>query len=157
MQGNGREEQIRKFLTLFGLAYDYTSDELTGAYRTLAKLNHPDVNRDVTSEMRMTIINEGYRFLQENLKHQKTGGETAHPVQDPAYLCYREAFRMLKNAFEEYFGEVEDRSLMGNLQRLRERLMSAKRGFSRLVNEMPYNEWVDDAIDKINSINKWLD
>ena len=39
---------------------------------------------------------------------------------------------------------------------LKDKLILAKAEFSKLVNDLPYNEWINDAIDKISSINKWL-
>lgn len=150
------DEKGGKFLQLFGLHEDFTEQELASAYRTLAKLNHPDVSRDTASEMRMIIINEGYGFLQEYRKNHPDGSREEKRTDDVHYTCYKTAFMVLKNAFEEYFGEGEDKSNTGDLKLLKERLHVAKNGFSRLLDEMPYSPWVDDAIDKINSINKWL-
>ncbi len=145
-----------RLLHLFGLREDFTAEELAGAYRMLAKLNHPDLNRDTASEMRMVIINDGYAFLREYVKTRPPVAAGNAKEEDLPYLLYRNAFMVLKNAFDDYFGELEDRSLVGNISTLRERLMLAKKDFWRLVNELPYSPWVDDAIDKISSINKWL-
>jgi len=155
MQNNIKEKADR-YLLLFGLGNDYTDSELNGAYRMLAKLNHPDLNKDVSSEIRMVIINEGYKFLQEYQKSQKIF-EPVKKNEDIFYNHYKNAFQILKTAFDEYFGDCEDKSNTGNLPALKERLKRAKEGFSKIVSELPYSQWVDDSIDKINSINKWLD
>ena len=57
-------EKLYKYIKLFGVE-NFTVEELNRSYRVLAKLNHPDVNRDESSDDRMVIINEGYRFLKE--------------------------------------------------------------------------------------------
>jgi len=44
-----------------------------------------------------------------------------------------------------------------DLEALRGRLREAKTQFAVLVDEMDYNPYVDDAIDRIASINKWLE
>jgi len=79
------EDKKRRFLRLFGLTEYFSAEELSGAYRTLAKLNHPDVSRDVSSEMRMAIINEGYRFLRDHLSEEPDEEQPA-PREDPALL-----------------------------------------------------------------------
>ncbi len=149
-------ERRERFLQLFGLRGDYGAGELAAAYRTLAKLNHPDLNRDVTSDMRMVIVNEGYELLKAQLDSPAGEVTGAKKPDDVFYQEYKIAFEILRLAFDDYFGEGEDKTRVGDLTILRERLSLAKRGFSRLVTELPYNPWVDDAIDKINSINKWL-
>ncbi len=149
-------ERRERFLQLFGLRSDYSAEELAASYRTLAKLNHPDLNRDITSDMRMVIVNEGYEFLKAQLELPIDEAARAGKTDDPYYREYKNAFEILRLAFDDYFGEGEDKSRAGDLAVLRERLSLAKRGFSRLVTVLPYNPWVDDAIDKINSINKWL-
>lgn len=149
-------ERRERFLQLFGLRSDYSAEELAASYRTLAKLNHPDLNRDITSDMRMVIVNEGYEFLKAQFELPIDEAARARRTDDPYYREYKSAFEILRLAFDDYFGEGEDKSRVGDLAVLRERLSLAKRGFSRLVTGLPYNPWVDDAIDKINSINKWL-
>jgi curved DNA-binding protein CbpA len=159
--------QRDQYLRLFGLSEDFSAGELGAAYRTLAKLNHPDVNRDMTSSMRMAIVNEGHRFLLAHLGVRgevrgmeqaglRGAGGVSRAVRDVPYETYRRAFSLLKTAFEEYYGETGDRSNAGNGALLRERLAKAREDFSRIVADLPYSEWVDDAIDRINSINKWL-
>ncbi|TAL36795.1 MAG: hypothetical protein EPN93_08230 [Spirochaetes bacterium] len=145
-----------RYLILFGLPEDYSLDELGAAYRALAKLNHPDVNPDPSSGMRMAIVNEAYRFL-----HARHGAPRTPPAgpakpRDECYEIYRDAFDTLKSAFRDYFGEGPDKARVNDLSCLRERLAAARRGFARLVDELPYNAWTSDAIDRILSINTWL-
>ena len=155
-------ELIKPYLTLFGLTEAFSFEELNRSYRTIAKLNHPDLNRDADAESKMVYINEGYRLLKDFQKEHGSisaeGPALNHKekVEDIYYKQYKKGFQILQNAFDRYFGEVEDKSDEGRLNILKERLNSAKREFSRLVTELPYNQWVDDAIDKISSINKWL-
>jgi curved DNA-binding protein CbpA len=161
MQNKNSNKKTGKFIVLFGLGPNFTLEELNGSYRMLAKLNHPDVNRDMEAEMRMVIVNEGYEFL----KRLITSGGLAEEIndlsaehiykEDKIYLQYKKAFTSLKNAFDGYFG-LTDKLIEGKLDLLREKLSAAKDEFSMVINDYPYNEWVDDSIDKINSINKWL-
>ncbi|HSV96833.1 MAG TPA: hypothetical protein VLM75_07850 [Spirochaetota bacterium] len=153
---NDLDDRKRRYLLLFGLAGPYGPDELQAAYRTLAKLNHPDVATDAGAGMRMVIINEGYRFLRELLD----GAQDPFPAETPADPCYdryRVAFKTMSSAFDDYFGEGGRKGLVGDLEALRRRLCEAKAQFAVLVDDMKYNPYVDDAIDRIASINKWLE
>ena len=60
-------DKSRRYLALFGLPWNFTQEDLQSAYRTLAKLNHPDIHRDATAQMRMVILNDGYAFLKDGL------------------------------------------------------------------------------------------
>jgi curved DNA-binding protein CbpA len=161
MQNKYSHEKIGKFIALFGLGPNFSIEELNGSYRVLAKLNHPDINKDIESEMRMVIVNEGYEFLKKLvtsgnfIEEIKDFSTTQLNKEDKIYLQYKKAFTSLKNAFDCYFG-LSDKSMEGNLDLLREKLSAAKYEFSIVINDFPYNNWVDDSIDKINSINKWL-
>jgi DnaJ-class molecular chaperone len=159
------KERLEKYILLFGLRKGFSLEELSASYRMLAKLNHPDVSRDKDSIQLMTTINEGYDLLKQALSTGAIGEffreqkkeEEKDRVQDIFYNQYKKGFVTLKNAFEDYYGESEDKSYMGNTEALRKELLRAKIEFSVLINDLPYNQWVNDAIDKINSINKWLD
>jgi DnaJ-class molecular chaperone len=157
--------RLEKFLILFGLGDDFSPDDLNRSYRVLAKLNHPDVNRGIDAEMRMTIINEGYGYLSDVLRHPGTfftdeyyalSRSSVMRQSDPVFGQYKKAFTVLRNAFDDYFGE-NGSGERGDIGALREKLASAKQEFSKVINEFPYSSWVDDSIDKINSINKWLE
>jgi DnaJ-class molecular chaperone len=160
-------EKLNKYLTLFGLRENFCMEELAGSFRVLAKLNHPDISKDKDSGKLMTVINEGYQFLKESLsngdiknylehKKQETEEEKGR-VEDIFYDQYKKGFVILKNAFENYYGDAEDKSMTGNTGILKTELLRAKIEFAVLINDLSYNVWVNDAIDKINSINKWLD
>ena len=163
---NINREKIGDYLSLFGLREDFTLEELNTSYRVLAKLNHPDLNKDPNSQQRMTSINEVYHFLKE--AYVKGELEYLHDIkrkeqdrdskaEDIFYNQYKKGFLILKSAFEDYFGETEDKSAVENDEVLKRELLRAKIEFATLINDLPYNQWVNDAIDKINSINKWLD
>lgn len=156
MNGDNFRDKLDDYLSLFGLTEDSTIEELSTSFRILAKLNHPDVCKDVDSEERMTIINEGYKFLKNAFLSEELSSLREEKKEDIFYTQYKKAFLIFKNAFECYFGEGEDKSSVGDEKTLKENLQLAKREFSKLVNELPYNKWLDDAIDKISSINKWL-
>lgn len=158
---NSLKEKIYRYLNLFGLREGFSIEELNSTYRTLAKLNHPDITGDRNDE-RMVLINEGYRVLKE-AHHQGVLGDLlgehldVRGEGDTFYLQYKKGFQILQRAFDDYYGEGEDKGFEGKLDLLRKRLLNAKIEFSRLVTDMPYNQWVDDAIDKISSINKWIE
>lgn len=159
------KEKLEKYILLFGLREGFSLAELTASYRVLAKLNHPDVNKDEDSIRLMAAINEGYEFLKNALSAGKVTDFFAEReteadkerVFDIFYEQYKKGFVVLKAAFEDYYGESEDKSCVGNTDILKKELLRAKIEFSVLINDLPYNQWVNDAIDKINSINKWLD
>jgi len=158
-------EKLDKYILLFGLREGFSLEDLSASYRVLAKLNHPDVNKDSDSIQLMTTINEGYELLKQALstgaisqyfRERKKEAEKER-VQDIFYDQYKKGFVILKTAFEDYYGESEDKSYVGNSEILQKELLRAKIEFSVLINDLSYNQWVNDAIDKINSINKWLD
>jgi curved DNA-binding protein CbpA len=160
-------EEFRKYLTLFGLRENFTLEELSASFRVLAKLNHPDVSKEKDSVKLMSLINNGYDFLKDNLlsgeiknflENRKEEAETEKSrVEDIFYDQYKRGFVILKSAFDSYYGETEDKTFTGNSDKLKNELLRAKIEFAVLINDLPYNIWVNDAIDKINSINKWLD
>lgn len=157
---NRDSEKYSEYLTLFGLKDNYDLYELSASYRTLAKLNHPDLIKDRSSGERMSLINEAYAFLKDILASGEAGLQQNEDRkikrEDPFYNQYKKGFDILKNAFEDYFGEGPVKKNFRDEAVLREQLKLAKSEFSKVVNDLPYNEWVNDAIDKISSINKWL-
>ncbi len=158
MSINKSAAHAARFLALFGLPSDFTKDELSAAYRTLAKLNHPDITRDPESEMRMVVINEAYRYLSEEYSaptEQAVSSVAGSTVHDPAYAGYRRAFSIMSAAFVDYYGEG-DKTLESDLEVLRNRLVSAKAEFAALIEAYPSSHWTPDAIDRVFSINKWL-
>ncbi|MBN2434172.1 MAG: J domain-containing protein [Spirochaetes bacterium] len=140
------DDKTRNFLRLFGLQPDYTAEDLSDAYRTLAKLNHPDLNDSPSAPMRMVLLNEGYSHLQNSIG---THGESRKG--DDVYNLYRDGIDIMRAAFEVYYGRDND------ILRLKESLIRAKEKFSIVVKEHSSSEWFNDSIDKICSINKWLD
>gem|GEM_PF-306047 len=152
--GRSTAGNASRFLALFGLPPDFSRDELVSSYRTLAKLNHPDVTGDPESEMRMVIINEAYRYLSE----EYSGSESlfvSRGVIDPPYDGYRRAFSIMSKAFVDYYGEG-DKRLESDIETLRMRLIDAKNEFAALIEAYPSSHWTPDAIDRVFSINKWL-
>lgn len=150
------ENTVSRYCALFGVSPGFSEEELTAAYRTLAKLNHPDINEDPSSGMRMIIINEGYRFLKDERTRITAELFQKNKIDDPAYTIYRSSFDLMSAAFENYYGE-KNKSLESDLSALRSSLAFAKAGFSRLITEFPASNWTSDAIDRIFSINTWLE
>jgi curved DNA-binding protein CbpA len=149
-------EKAARYLTLFGLPNDYSDEELQKVYRTLAKLNHPDLSDDPESSMRMVIINEGYRFLREfRSRISQTLIVQKKAVPDPVYEQYRRAFDIMSIAFNNYYGDG-DRSATADLDLLKGELNDAKKVFASLIEKYPSSQWTADAIDRVFSINKWL-
>jgi len=143
---------------LFGLSEGFTLEDLSSAYHTLAKLNHPDANPDPESKMRMVIINEAYSFLKE---HGSSGFDTtlsaaSKKYPDPAYNIYKNAFSIMSKAFTNYYGEG-DKSFTDDMGYLVGELMLAKKGFAECIYKYPQSNWTADAIDRVFSINKWLE
>src|ERR1700742_1474364 len=53
----------RDYYEVLGVSRDASADELQRAFRTLARRNHPDVNKDPAAEERFKEINEAYHVL----------------------------------------------------------------------------------------------
>lgn len=148
--------RLNHYRLLFGLSGDYSASELRSAYATLARLNHPDRNSGADSLAKMIIINEAYSFLKDYIP-EKNGKPADKENADFEYSLYKEGFSIMKLAFDEYYGERRPKKNTGDRKILCSRLGEAKKIFSRLVNEFPGSGWTSDAIDKIFSINKWID
>lgn len=148
------DEKMSRYRALFGLSHEFTKEELTRAYRTLAKLNHPDINADAASQMRMVIINDGYECLTAITEKEEIPSFSMK-IEDPAYDLYKMGFESLSRAFELYYTDgarVRSEKLTNFLDELR----SAKAVLARVIREYPASSWTGDAIDKVMSINLWL-
>lgn len=151
-----QKRKFVKYLDLFGLATGFNEDDLKKAYRTLAKINHPDVNPEESAKIRMILINEGYAFLSENIDSLYNINETVKKENPYDYTLYKEGFDLMKKAFDEYFG-YEDSTVKNDRTILNKRLTVSKEKFAQIIKEHPESEWVSDSIDKIFSINVWID
>lgn len=149
------DEKIPRYLALFGLTPRFTKEELTRAYRTLAKLNHPDLSKDAASAMRMVIINAGYECLTKVAEQGGYVPPAAQRTEDPAYAIYREGFDALSRAFERYYAEGAQ-ARAERMEQFLDELREAKTKLARVVREFPESLWTGDAIDKVMSINLWL-
>ncbi len=148
------KDKYLQYVSLFGLSQEFTIDELAKVYRTLAKINHPDVNKSASSEMRMVLINEGYEFLKKNIELFR---ESDVKIQDePDYDKYRSAYDIMKKAFDEYFG-YEKSQHRNDKKTLKMELNESKKIFADLINSHPGSKWVADSIDRVFQINLWLD
>ena len=146
---------FKKYITIFGLKSTFTLEELSNAYRTLAMLYHPDISSDTDALQKMQLINAAYDYLKKHaVTLNKQNELTSSNAKDGVYAVYKTAFTILQKAFYQYY--TDGTGFTGNKDYLINQLTEAKALFTKIIKEYPYNEWVDDAIDKINSINKWL-
>lgn len=145
---------FKKYITIFGLQSQFTLEELSDAYRTLAMLYHPDISSDTDALKKMQLINAAYDYLKQYVSSNKQHEVKRSDGKDGVYTVYKHAFNILQQAFFYYY--TDGTGFTGNKGYLIVKLKEAKALFSKIIKEYPYNEWVDDAIDKINSINKWL-
>ena len=152
---NTEKEKYKSYILLFGLSDNFSHQQLRSAYSALAHLNHPDVSNSPDSQMRMAIINEAYEFLKTH-KIKVEENVKSESVIDKAYEHYKQGFSIMKSAFENYFGENENKQFVGNKTILQTELKKAKAQFAYLINEHNNSNWTSDAIDRICSINKWL-
>lgn len=146
---------FKKYITLFGLKAQFTYEELSDAYRTLAMLYHPDINSDTDALHKMQLINTAYDYLKQYATSLNKHNEpTSSNEKDDVYAVYKTAFTILQKAFYQYY--TDGTGFTDNTDYLKNQLKEAKALFTKIIKEYPYNEWVDDAIDKINCINKWV-
>ena len=55
----------RDYYEVLGVSRDATAEQIQGAFRTLARKYHPDVNKDPTAEDRFKEVNEAYQVLSD--------------------------------------------------------------------------------------------
>ncbi len=90
----------RDYYEVLGVSRGASADELQRAYRTLARRNHPDVNRDPAAEERFKEINEAYHVLSD-------------PKQRARYDRYGAEFRSVPEGFEQERASAGFRSNRG--------------------------------------------
>lgn len=118
-------------------------------------LYHPDISNDAGTLEKMQLINTAYDYLKNYVDSSiKADSTREHEKIDAIYSLYKKAFTILQNSFYSYYSDGS--GFTGNAEYLKSELIKAKELFATIINDYPYNQWVDDAIDKINSINKWL-
>ncbi len=148
-------DTFKTYTTLFGLDEQFTIDELSNAYRTLAMLYHPDISRDANALQKMQLINTAYDYLKNRVVSKHDADDTYnYEKSDSVYCVYKKAFTLLQQAFYLYY--TDGTGFTENKEYLVTKLTEAKELFAKIIKDYPYNQWVDDAIDKINSINKWV-
>lgn len=147
-------EQFEKYLSLFGLDSGFDEEELKRSYRLLAKLNHPDLNKDNSSKVRMILINEGYAYLKENISSPMNKTPEKQATDD--YSLYKNAFDLMKDAFDNFSG-YGNSYLKNNRPELKKRFIEAKSLFAELIEKYPESAWVSDSIDRVFTINAWIE
>ncbi|OLZ65268.1 molecular chaperone DnaJ [Streptomyces amritsarensis] len=78
----------RDFYEVLGVSRTASQDEIQQAYRTLARKNHPDVNKDPGAEERFKDLNEAYSALSD-------------PKTRARYDRFGEDFRKIPEDFDE--------------------------------------------------------
>ena len=63
--------QSKNFFFFFGVSKDATDDEITKAYRKLARKYHPDLNKTKEAEEKFKDISEAYDVLSNKDNRQK--------------------------------------------------------------------------------------
>ena len=148
-------KKLQMYTTIFGLREHFTSEELAHAYRTLAMLYHPDISNDAGTLGKMQLINTAYDYLKNFVDSSiKADSTKEYEKIDEIYTLYKKAFTILQNSFYGYYSDGS--GFTGDAKYLKSELIKAKELFAKIIKDYPYNQWVDDAIDKINSINKWV-
>ncbi|MDW8237650.1 MAG: DnaJ C-terminal domain-containing protein [Aquificaceae bacterium] len=62
---------MKDYYSILGVSKDATILEIKSAYRRLAKLYHPDINKDPESSQKFRDINEAYHVLSDEEKRQR--------------------------------------------------------------------------------------
>lgn len=85
----------RDYYEVLGVSRDATADELQRAFRTLARRNHPDINKDPEAEERFKEINEAYHVLsdpQTRERYDRFGPDFRQIPEDVASGAYTGGF-----------------------------------------------------------------
>jgi len=140
------ENNLKNYLTLFGLDDSFTEEELARSYRSLAFLNHPD-HAGEDSHLRMVIINEAHNFLVEYRQTHPPGRSKI----DPIFSIYKRAVGELNDCFEKYYSHLIDKNNF-----IRD-LLRVKDLFAVIVRDHSSSDYFLDSVDRICSINKWFE
>jgi curved DNA-binding protein len=81
----------RDYYEVLGVSRDATADQMQGAFRTLARKYHPDVNKDPAAEDRFKELNEAYHVLSD-------------PKTRKRYDRFGEDYRQVPEDWEERAG-----------------------------------------------------
>lgn len=81
----------RDYYEVLGISRDATAEQIQQAFRTLARKNHPDVNKDPGAEDRFKDINEAYHVLSD-------------PNTRKRYDRFGEDFRRIPEDYDERVG-----------------------------------------------------
>jgi curved DNA-binding protein len=81
----------RDYYEVLGISRDATAEQIQQAFRTLARKNHPDINKDPGAEDRFKEINEAYHVLSD-------------PETRKRYDRFGEDFRRIPEDYDERVG-----------------------------------------------------
>jgi len=100
------------YYTILGIPREATAEQIRQAYRTKAKLFHPDINNSPNAKMAFQLISEAYRVLINpekkrwydfKLKYPSTTGLKQEPVRrrNSTYESYYRAYTRSQKEKEE--------------------------------------------------------
>ena len=75
----------KDFYKVLGVSKDATEDDITKAYRKLARKYHPDLNKTKEAEERFKDISEAYDVLSHKEQRQKKN-ESIYSLFDDCYI-----------------------------------------------------------------------
>jgi curved DNA-binding protein len=105
----------RDYYEVLGVSRDADAAELQRAYRTLARRNHPDVNKDPAAEERFKEINDAYHVLSDpklRQRYDRYGPEFRSVAEDVDERYARAGarsgpgYRRQTVDFEDLFGDL---------------------------------------------------
>lgn len=88
-------------LSILGLEYGFSEQDLKAAYRKMARKYHPDIVGSFASGDKMAEINKAYEICKEQMGNSKT------PTPDEYDKIMQKYGAMFENMFSDTFERVE--------------------------------------------------
>ena len=105
----------KNYYSILQVGHDATQDEIKKAYRRLAKIWHPDINKASNATETMQLITEAYLVLSDVSKRKdydnqiaskfKESSPTTHNSNTRAYASYTKSREESESDFEEWLKE----------------------------------------------------
>lgn len=107
--------EFKNYYNILQVAQDATQDEIKKAYRRLAKIWHPDINKSSSATETMQLITEAYVVLSDVVKRRdydkkfanefKESFSVTHNSNEKAYSSYTKSREESESDFEEWLKE----------------------------------------------------